>query len=339
LIWSIQVLRFVAALMVVYLHASFLAFTTTGSYGILPARLSELSNAGVDIFFVISGFIIAKVAPGRTAREFIGSRIRRVVPIYFVFTIPSLLMQLGTTGFGWRNILATFFFLPATDVMTLPALHVGWTLCFEMLFYGCAALVLLDRRWLYALVVAYGAASLLQPIGPLFRFIGNPIILEFLFGVAIAYAPPNRFGIWALPCGILLLLAAGLTGAAPTAAPALAADDGVRRVLVYGIPALLIVYGCLQIGARESRWTYLGEASYSLYLSHILLIFPSFALWKMLHAPADLIVVACIAGALLLAWRTHELVEKPISRMLKRQRSGAPAPLKADSALSGADGA
>ena len=88
MIWSIQVLRFVAALMVVYLHASFLAFTATGSYGILPANLSELGNAGVDIFFVISGLIIAKVAPGRTAREFMASRIKRVVPIYFVFTIP-----------------------------------------------------------------------------------------------------------------------------------------------------------------------------------------------------------------------------------------------------------
>ena len=340
MIWSIQVLRFVAALMVVYLHASFLAFTITGSYGILPAKLSELGNAGVDIFFVISGFIIAKVAPGRTAGEFMMSRIKRVVPIYFVFSVPSVLMLLGTTGFGWRNALATFGFLPATDVMTLPALHVGWTLCFEMLFYGSAALVLLDRRWLFVLVAAYGVASLLQPFSPLFRFVGNPIILEFLFGVAVAYAPRNRFGVWALPAGIVLLLAAGLTGTAPTAAPALAADDGVRRVLVYGIPALMIVYGCLQIEARESRWTYLGEASYSLYLSHILIIFPSFALWKMLNAPADLIVIACVAGALLLAWRTHELVEKPISRMLKGAGFGKPrTALKADGALSGADGA
>ncbi|MBV8841101.1 MAG: acyltransferase, partial [Alphaproteobacteria bacterium] len=281
---------------------------------------------------------IAKVAPGRVPHEFMLSRITRVVPLYFLFTIPSMLMQFGTSGFGWRNLLATFCFLPATDVVTLPALHVGWTLCFEMLFYGCAALVLLDRRFLVALVAAYGVASLLRPAGAVFQFVGNPIILEFLFGVAIAFAPRNRLGIWALPCGIILLLAAGLTGTAPTAAPALAADDGLRRVLVYGIPALLIVYGCLQIKARESRWTYLGEASYSLYVSHILLISPSFALWKMLHAPADLIVVACVGGALVLAWRTHELIEKPIARMLRRREFRQRTPLEADGALSGADG-
>ena len=73
--------------------------------------------------------------------------------------------------------------------MTAPLLAVAWPLSFGMLFYGGTALVLLDRRWLYALPFAYAVAFLLRPWGPIFEFLGNPIMIEFLFGVLIAQLP------------------------------------------------------------------------------------------------------------------------------------------------------
>jgi exopolysaccharide production protein ExoZ len=91
-------------------------------------------------------------------------------------------------------MLATFLLWPATYVMTAPLLAVAWSLSFGMLFYGCTALVLLDRRWLYALLFAYAVAFVLRPWGPIFEFLGNPIMIEFLFGVLIAQLPGVRFG-------------------------------------------------------------------------------------------------------------------------------------------------
>src|SRR5262249_2226527 len=128
MIWSLQILRFVAALMVVYLHAATTAIHLTGSNGLFPAALDTVCRRGVDSFFVSLGVIITKIAVGSSPSEFIWSRLRRIVPMYLLCSIPFIATSVST-GFGWRDALATFFFWPATDRMTLPALAVGWTLC------------------------------------------------------------------------------------------------------------------------------------------------------------------------------------------------------------------
>ena len=132
MIWSLQVLRFVAALMVVYVHAAQTAFAATGSNGFIPPELSIAGRSGVDIFFVLSGVIITKTAPGLTCAEFAWRRFRRIVPFYFLCCIPGVIIA-AKVGFGWREVMATFLLWPATDVMTAPILPVAWTLCFEML--------------------------------------------------------------------------------------------------------------------------------------------------------------------------------------------------------------
>jgi exopolysaccharide production protein ExoZ len=322
MIWSIQALRFFAAFMIVYIHAAQTAMSVTGSNGFIPFGLATVGLSGVDIFFIISGLIIAKIAPGKTPSEFIWSRFRRIVPLYLLFTVPPVATALATTGFGWRDAVATLLLWPATDQMTAPALAVGWTLCFEMLFYVCMAIVLIERRWVLVIFAAYGIAFLLRPIGPIFQFLGNPIILEFLLGVAISFAPPWRPGIWGIPLGVILLGGAGLMGIAPTGGTMdfLLGYDGLQRVLIFGIPATLIVYGTLQVRARESVWTYLGDASYSLYLSHIYPLTILLALWMKFPIPSDLIILIGISAALLFAWRIHERVEKPIMAALKRRQ-------------------
>jgi len=174
MIWSLQVLRFLAALMVVYIHTAEVAAQVTGSFGFISFELGAIGLSGVDIFFVTSGFIITKIAPRRQPAEFLWSRFSRIVPIYLVFTLPTLVTSVFFTGFSWRSALATFLLWPATDQMTAPALAVGWTLCFEMLFYLLAALVLTSRRWVYTLITAYGIAFAIRPLGPIFQYLGNP---------------------------------------------------------------------------------------------------------------------------------------------------------------------
>ena len=94
MIFSLQTLRFVAASMVLFLHAVQSAMRISG-VGTVPYQYALVGSAGVDIFFVISGVIMATVAPGRTAAEFIQARVLRVVPIYLLCSIPALPIMVG----------------------------------------------------------------------------------------------------------------------------------------------------------------------------------------------------------------------------------------------------
>jgi exopolysaccharide production protein ExoZ len=320
MIWSVQILRFIAALMVVYLHAVQIAIRVNGSIGLIPPAAANLGYAGVDIFFVISGLIIAKIAPKKIPSDFIWSRITRIVPMYFFFSVLWLAVNLATIGFSWRDALATFLFWPATDTMTAPVLPVGWSLCFEMLFYVCAWAVLLNRLCAIFFVVAYVIVLVLHVDVPLLQFVGNPIILEFLAGVAIAYTPSCRLGVMALPLGALMLVGAGVIGVAPQNPEGFSNTDAMQRVLTFGIPSAMIVYGTLQIKARESVWTYLGDASYSLYLSHMLVMLPLVAFWRKVPMPSDIIILVCIAISIPFAWRIYERFEKPILFSIKNRK-------------------
>jgi exopolysaccharide production protein ExoZ len=333
LIWSLQVLRFIAALMIVYVHAAQISFAATGSNGLIPHDLQLAGRAGVDIFFVLSGVVIARSAPGLTCAAFAWKRFRRIVPIYLLCCIPALLVA-AKTGFGWRELLATFLLWPATDVMTAPLLPVAWTLCFEMLFYGAATLVLADKRWTYVLLGAFAIASMLRSFGPAFQLLGNPLILEFLLGVAIAYAPSWRRAIWGIPIGAAALAGAGFVGIEPTGGTLefLTGSNAFERVLVYGLPSALIVYGTMQITVKKSVWTYLGDTSYSLYLTHTLLVSALLVFWTAFPIAPDLILVLTVLASVLFGWRIHQAVEKPILRALGRDPQ-MPSPAAEEPAL------
>jgi exopolysaccharide production protein ExoZ len=321
MIWSLQTLRFIAALMIVYVHAAGIAFTVTGSAGIIPRDLVVMGTAGVDIFFVLSGVVIAKTAPGMNAAQFAWRRIRRILPIYFaalVAYLPLLVLRASGGDFGWRDAVSTLFLWPATDVMTLPLLEVAWTLSFEMLFYLSAALVLYDRRWLYVTGILYALVFSLRQFGPLFQFLGNPLVLEFLFGVAIASAPKHRAGMLGIPLGFAALAAAGFLQIAPRgdALGFLIGLENLQRVFVYGMPAAMIVYGFMQVIARESVWTRLGDASYSLYLLHPAVLGALLQIFLKAPIQSDMIVILGTAASVILSWRAHVIIEMPILRSI-----------------------
>ena len=322
MIWSLQILRFVAALMVVYIHAAQIARAATASNGLLPPEFQIAGQSGVDIFFVISGVIIARTAKGQTWQEFGWKRFRRIIPIYFIVCIFVMLISLRNgSRVEWRELAATFLLWPATDVMTVPLLPVAWTLCFEALFYVAAALVIADRRWLGPILLTFGAAIALRAQGPIFQFLGNPLMFEFLLGIAVAYAPALRQAIWLIAVGVIALVAAGFMGTAPTGSTLnnLMGDGGFQRVLVYGVPAALVVYGTMQITAGESAWTRQGDASYSLYLTHPLLMPTLLAMWKLVPLQADLVILVTAAASVFFGWRIHLAIEKPVIAWLTRQ--------------------
>jgi exopolysaccharide production protein ExoZ len=319
-LWSIQVLRFVAALLVLHVHAIEWLMDFRGDPGIFGRPATLFGRCGVDLFFVISGLIIARTATGLTASDFIAKRARRILPMYILASLPWVLAGLAIGSFSWRQMISTGLLWPATDVITPPSLPVGWTLCFEMLFYLCFAMVIW-RKWLMWPILGTFLFALLFGRGAVASFVGNPIILEFLFGVALAYAPPARWAIAGIPIGIAILVLGAAWNWPPFGGVKdfLAGADGWLRVATLGVPAALIVWGALQIDTKKSILTKLGDASYSIYLFHTPLL--TAIVWimaKFSRAPSDLIMSVAIGLTILVCWRIHELFEKPLLAFLGR---------------------
>jgi exopolysaccharide production protein ExoZ len=320
-ILSVQYLRASAALAVLCFHA---AKQAGGSW--------ELGEAGVDVFFVISGFIMWTVTCGRPVggRAFILNRLSRLAPPYVVLTLglaysayilPGLFPNLRLS---FSHILLSLLLIPHLnpDGELLPVVIPGWTLTFEAFFYVLFALCLslkpVLRAWactgLLAALVAAGFAFSFS--NPLWITYTNNLLLEFAAGLWLGVAwsrsrmPHWRWGVVMLLCGVVGL------GLSTPLHPVL---SRLPRMLYWGLPAMLVVGGALTIEAhlRVPRWRLgllLGGASYSLYLLHIYVIS---IVWHLLGA-GPLFVPLCVvlsSVAALLFWRT---VEMPGTRWLRQ---------------------
>ena len=313
--------------MVVYIHAVQLAVEATGSNGLLPPEFQVAGQAGVDIFFVISGVIIARTAVGLSWQEFAWKRFRRIIPFYFIICILALLIALRSgTAITWRELLATFSLWPATDAMTVPLVPVAWTLCYEALFYAAVVFVLADRRWQLPVLGLFVVSMVLRQHGAVFQFLGNPIIIEFLFDVGLAYAPAYPHAKWGIPLGAAMIIAAGFLDLAPVgdALEYLRGENAFLRVAVYGLPAAMIVWGAMQFKGRGNFWTEQGDASYSLYITHSVFMPAFFVIWSVISLPTDLIILISMAASAFFGWRIHLAIEVPILNAFKGQRGLTP---------------
>ncbi|HEX3500439.1 MAG TPA: acyltransferase [Stellaceae bacterium] len=344
---SIQVLRALAALAVIYTHIRY-DFRIKFGVADFPTSLGPLDD-GVDMFFVISGFIMVYASERLFqrrggSREFLMRRLLRIVPLYWATSLVALAYilvrqrpeDLMPTDVFYKWSAASFLFLPypRTNGELSPLNGVGWTLEYEMFFYAVfAAAVWLSRRGAVAAITLLFAALILVGLrfGPLptsFAVWCDPLILEFVFGmlIAVAFRDGVRLPSW-LARGIVL---AGLAGFL------LAAHFGFEasRALQAGLPSGLVVAGltlsAASPGAQSAgivtrAFCFLGEASYSIYLVH------PFALTapRLLHfglsgneiAPpaqpwlyASLQLVAALAAGVIV----HVGIERPITRALRR---------------------
>ncbi len=267
---ALQYLRAVAALAVVYSHA----VIQVDSY--FP-RLPEFGSFGVDIFFVISGFIMVYIAkPNDTPSRFFSNRVRRVVPLYWFFTLLMgmvLIVVPGvfkTTVFQWDALLMSLIFIPHFSVaqadVVWPIVAPGWSLNYEMFFYLLFALsLLLTQRVRLAFITlmifaVYAIARLVDSDSAIDSFYSNAITFEFVFGMLLAAS--WKRGLRLSPAvGMTLIVVGFIT---------LFMQLPLPRIAEFGIPSLLIVAGCLYVRAPENRLlVLLGDASYALYLSHI----------------------------------------------------------------------
>lgn len=339
--YGVQALRFAAATAVVVTHAVDLAGTRLGLETALGGgTLENFGAVGVDVFFVISGFIIATTTRGQTgvgaAGAFLWRRFRRVAPIYWLLSLPILIGMARGGTLSADVAAATFLFWPFSGLeMTFPALGPGWTLCFEMLFYAGFGLAIAGgRRVGWGLVRAYAVmlAVGLVVAAPVLRFWGAPIILEFLLGVGIASAwrfAPRRLGLWAVGLALVgfgLRLVFGYGGIDDVRAlneP----WNGLRRAAVWGLPSALLVFGVVRMertdaapGRLGRAAAFMGDASYSIYLVHVLVIRALGRLFEsgMVALPGDAVVGLTVIASLAAGAVVHVWIERPLLKILPR---------------------
>lgn len=326
---TIRALRGLSACIVVIFHAAGLWSENVSRH----PRFWQNGAAGVDLFFVISGFVLA-LTHDRSPWAFIKRRVIRVVPLYWLMTTvmlvkaatvyihPDLAHGAGHADLAMPYIAASYLFIPYRNSIgqTVPLLPVGWTLSFEMLFYAFFAI---------AIALRVNAIRLLAPIFAVFALVGmfvtssavmtlaSPILLEFIAGLWLGnFAKSGR------RINKNAAIASGIIGlvvilAIPMPSPNL-------RPFTWGLSAFLIVFSAIGL-EQESRlpeWTQkLGDASYSLYLSHV----PIFSVcYQILNRGAftspyseSITVTTCLLLSLTGAAFVHRLIEIPITVAVK----------------------
>jgi len=348
---AIQVLRGLAALLVVIGHA--IHETQAMSAALLrPALDGSLVKwgAGVDIFFVISGFIMVYSSTGLFERpgawrSFLWRRFIRIVPLYWLLTTALLLgalvaPQLLNVPIGdWRHVLSSYLFIPSLRVPgeIRPVMALGWTLNLEMFFYVLFActLALPMRRAVIGLIAVLallaGVGIALQPSQVQLAFWTQSIILEFGFGcgLALAYLNGVRLG----RASALVLAAAGCAGLVQWT---VLQDWSIPDALRWGGPALMIVAAAAlgrgeNAAAQPARWLapalLIGNASYSLYLVHPFVLRPLRNLWTLLigtGAPLTAYVAVATLASCLVALAVYRCAEQPLLRAMRGRSSAAP---------------
>ena len=335
---TIQALRAVAALLVVLLHA----FETWGERvdPAAPGVNWDNGAAGVDIFFIISGFVMV-ISSRRLVDQagawliFLRHRVVRIVPLYWLLTTAKIVavLVLGgvvlRTSLDFKSVAGSYLFLPVTDSAGhfRPVLPVGWTLTYEFLFYLLFAAALAMRVDVLSVVVpGLGliaiAALARTEAWPAWTILFDTIVVDFVFGVMLAKWTLRGFRLPPAIAGILVLLGFVSILIAP-----MVSEN--TRVVTWGIPAFAIVAGAVSLEAFVApglpRWLLtLGDASYSIYLSHgfvlpaLGLLFSRLA-WPGLW-PEGLTIILCLLFGSLVGWRVFILIESPMLRALRRGR-------------------
>jgi peptidoglycan/LPS O-acetylase OafA/YrhL len=333
-------LRFVAAALVVAYH-----FTAYGSAAWgepasahFPAlhRVTAFGAFGVDLFFVISGFVILMSAWGRDVVGFAASRVGRIFPAYWVAVLATgtLLLALWPQG---KKVSGDGVALNLTMLQT--AFGVGnvdgvyWTLWAELRFYVLVAVLLavgLTTLRLYAVVLLWPAVAAicatqgLQGIGTLLI---APQASFFAGGMALYLVARDRrsFVAWAaLACNVLV---ATTVGARPTTR-AVAAATGVDAGRLGGALVVAACFAAVAVAVLTPlrrvhlAWlTTLGLLTYPLYLLH-----EYWGWWIVAHVrgrtPDAVALALAVAAALGAAWAVHRWVERPWGPRLRRRVEG-----------------
>jgi exopolysaccharide production protein ExoZ len=333
---GVQYLRGVAALMVVMYH---LAPPLAQAWGIGAFPVAALAG-GVDVFFVISGFIIwlSTIKPGLRPWPWWRARLIRIVPLYWVALAATLLTIVAN---GWpvpgpAELVRAFLFVPALNSQTgefTPFFVPGWTLNYEFFFYavlGALLFVPTPGLRLVLIVLLFGLLVVLRgfadPTSPIQFRMTSPLMFEFVAGIGIAtlwsrFDPGRWKPLVGAACVVLALLF--VIGVSPRLHPS------GPRVVYFGVPAALLVAAavCFEEALRRrviGPLKALGDSSYSLYLSHTLVLF--MPAWLLDRAGVESLIVRLLLSLVFcvgIGWLVYRFVERPLLHRMRARTAAS----------------
>jgi exopolysaccharide production protein ExoZ len=344
MIVPIQVLRAVAAIVVVVGH--FQGFTASPKTDFWVPYV-KLATAGVDLFFIISGFVMVYASEPMFGRvdgplNFFARRAIRIIPLYWLATsvyllIAAALPSLVDADYSAQFIASSYLFIPVArpgGAMN-PVVGQGWSLNYEMLFYVVFAVAIFGSRRtavaaaslvLLCLVVA---GQILAPSSPVLATWTNSIVLEFIFGIllGLAYREGLRLPQWLSGMLIVAGVALFYVNMCILEIPGTLANGlAVSQAFAYGIPAVLIVagatFGNFSLGGVGWRmFAVAGDASYALYLFHAFPVRAMIFLFQRVGVNVDTYRFSCLAAtvgvSLAFAVMIYYLFERPVTQALR----------------------
>ena len=302
---------------VVFFHI----ISTASSYSQSSTTFQFLKGwgaSGVDVFFVISGFVMlhTQMIKRKSPLEFVKGRLIRIVPIYWVLTlfVASLFylfpLIFRTLDFTRLQLFSSLFFVSSVFVDNGPIIYVGWSLEWEVLFYLFFAIALFSKTWRsFGLVVALSLTLVAV-------FTKSSIVLEFLLGTVFAFllhykTISKKVGLIVFLVGFLLL--------ALSLIPAVKSFE-INRFFKWGIPSFFIVLGLVYSSqVSNSLLVYLGGASYSIYLVQMLSIplFYKLSSKLLVGWSPGVLALACLVFSVSFGCFVYSFIEKPITVRLR----------------------
>jgi len=333
MIYSVQYLRGIAALMVVLHHIEIKA----KQHDISALNGFHIGYFGVDLFFIISGFIMCHTTWKKdvTFSKFMSARVKRILPLYWVVTTLALIVFMVmpgvvNSGGGTTSIWASYLLAPTGDRFLVDN---GWTLSYEFLFYlifGASLLLKTHQRGLIigsiiSLLVLAGL--IINPKSAWLEFSTNVLLLEFVMGM-FAFHVINKFNInrwlasFLIFTGLATLIQQNIYGMIQTP---------FYRSVYAGLPMLAIFIGIVRFEKtfRDSNNSVfkiteiLGNTSYSLYLIHPFVLSPGAMILRKIGLVQWpwVFTAALLGGALLAGWMCYKYVELPLTALTKKNKS------------------
>jgi peptidoglycan/LPS O-acetylase OafA/YrhL len=334
---NLQIMRAVAAILVVWTHAIDVVGTRhRDAFQIAWGALENFGAVGADLFFVISGFIVSLTAERSSGvRPFLEARVVRIWPLYAIATL--LVVAIDPSARDWTKLTCSLLFLQVPgDRAAMPTHPLGWSLMFEAVFYGMLAVAMgwkgarpvPERVLVLAAVAVLGGVvhGVRQPM----NIVGNPILVEFMLGVVLGWVYRRRPALPRLAtsslfiAGSVLLLSTAIYGFGEVGEATRTLDGTASwdRVRLWGVPSALLIASAVFRTNTVPRWcrpvVFLGDGAYAIYLfSFIALLLLDRGWERWAPESGDTAIVLATAVAVGVGVIGHVLVERPLTAPLR----------------------
>ena len=340
---SVQYLRATAILLVVAFHAS-------GHLGDVRPTFDFLKYGqyGVDLFFVISGFIMAVTTTSTSsASSFAARRLWRIVPLYWLVTLAYVAILLvapdlvTSAALNFGHVLKSFLFIPSYNPtfpdLIWPLVIPGWSLNYELYFYAIFAISLFvsarDRHWIASLILLLLVVlgQIISTKNPVIITYTNILLLEFVFGIIVGAVFLNERASHTRALSLIFCLVA------VASIVCMSLGITVWRSVLYGsisatILSFLISFEQSGVIFSNVALIGIGDASYSIYLTHPAIIGSLRRIGDAIHfksvgAPLELgALLVALVGSSLFGWLIFTKIERPImgwrNKFLRRNPAG-----------------